>query len=110
MKRRGYLMLALSLIALFFTLEAVTLMQVEAAQRRALQLANQIRAQSLAESGCRYARLQLSNGTWRGPIYQSPDLGGSFRLEIRSLAKGRYQIQSIGRYGSVTSTRMDRFP
>lgn len=109
MKRRGYLMLALSLIALLFTLEALTLMQVEAAQRRAMRLANELRARSQAESGCRYARLQLSNG-WRGPAYQSPDLGGSFRLEIQPLPNRRYQVESIGRYGDTISTRVEMFP
>lgn len=110
MKRRGYLMLALSLMALFFTLAAVTVMQVDAAQRRAQQLANRIRARSLAESGCRYARLRLSSGSWRGPDYLSPDLGGSFRLEIRALPNGGYQVKSTGRYGSITSIQTERFP
>jgi hypothetical protein len=110
MKRRGYMMMALALAALLFLLGALTMNQVEMIRLRARRQAQQLQARSLAESGCRYARFRLQSGSWRGPSFRSPELQGSFHLQVSPLPGGRFRIVSAGRAGTVTHTLVETYP
>lgn len=103
-------MLVLSMTALFFILGLTSLMQVDTQRRRAQAQADLLRAQSQAASGCRYAAFQLRTGAWGATRYQSPDLGGRFRLEVRSLGAGRFRIISTGVSGKMSYTREEVYP
>lgn len=112
MRRRAFtLLLTLALTALLFALGMAVLAQVQALSYRQRGQTAQLQARALAASGCRYARLMLHNAVWKGPQrYQSPDLNGTFKVEVSSLGSGRYQIVSTGRSSGRDFTLRANYP
>ena len=112
MKQRGFtLLLTLTLTALLFALGMAVLGQVEALSQRQRSQTAQLQARALASSGCRYAQLMLRNAVWKSTLrFQSPDLNGTFALEITSLGPGHFRIVSTGRSSGREFTLRTTYP
>lgn len=112
MKPRGFtLLLTLSLTALLFSLGMAVLGQVEALGERQRAQTARLQARALASSGCRYAQLMLRNAAWKAPLrFQSPDLNGTFALEVTALGPGQFRIVSTGRSAGREFTLRTTYP
>ncbi|MFN8608041.1 MAG: hypothetical protein U0931_10960 [Vulcanimicrobiota bacterium] len=112
MNRRGIsLAWTLSLAALFFTLALAAASRVDQARHFAKTQADQLRARSLAASGCRYARSLLRQGLWKGDeTFRSPEMDGTFSLRLRRQTSQSVIILCRGSSGRVTVEQRSSYP
>ncbi|MBS2035605.1 hypothetical protein JST97_11505 [bacterium] len=111
MKSRGISLLwTLSLTALFFALALAAALRLDQARDQVQLQVNGLRARTLAASGCRFARAQLSQGLWKGnEVFHSPEMDGSFDLHLRRSGLS-VSIVCRGRSGKIEFEQRSHFP